>query len=478
VNSSIVLKKEKLNADIVVIGGGGCGMAAAISGREKGAKKVILLEARALGGNTALAHGLFAAESDVQKSMGISTTKEECFRAAMDHAHWEINPRLFRAFVNKSADTIHWLEEKGLKISQVIGPPGGIQTWHIWTPGGAPPEILRVLSRSCRASGVQIFTHCPAKKILINEQGKAIGVTAVIGNKEIQITARSVIIATGGYGANKELLKKYYRNYSDRMVYAGVPNTGDGLLMATEIGAATEGLGNLLLHPPFYNGSRYTQLFTRGVNHIWLNKRGERFTDERDSSISNVIAIQPDTCIYPVFDEKVKNSIIEEAARKREWTGFMAGAKIPDLNKELEIEAETGDVKISNSWDEIARWMGVRPEVVKTTIEEYNVSCDKGRDEIFGTNPKFLQALRNPPYYALRCHMHFLTTIGGIKINHHMEVIDTRENIIPGLYAGGDTAGGWETATYCTALPGHAIAFAINSGRIAGENAAQYVSGK
>jgi fumarate reductase flavoprotein subunit len=134
-------------------------------------------------------------------------------------------------------------------------------------------------------------------------------------------------------------------------------------------------------------------------------------------------------------------------------------------------------VRIFSSWDEFAEWTGADPGVLKATIDEYNAACDQGHDPIFAKEPKYLLPLRKPPYYAIKWGASFLHTIGGIKINGNMEVLDKQDNPITGLYAAGVDTGGWESETYCMRLPGHALGFAINSGRIAGENAAGFALG-
>lgn len=115
--------------------------------------------------------------------------------------------------------------------------------------------------------------------------------------------------------------------------------------------------------------------------------------------------------------------------------------------------------------------------MLKATLDEYNRCCDRGYDSIFNKQRRYLYALCHPPYYGIKCHVICLDTIGGIKINHHMEVLNQLDAPISGLYAGGNAAGGWESDTYCMLLPGSAFGFAINSGRIAGENASKYVTG-
>jgi len=145
------------------------------------------------------------------------------------------------------------------------------------------------------------------------------------------------------------------------------------------------------------------------------------------------------------------------------------------VEKELWKEAGKGRIKIADTWDDIALWMGVAPKILKATVGRYNASCDRGVDDIFNKEGRYLNALKVPPFHAIRCYSSFLGTIGGIKINPAMEVLDKGDRPIPGLYAAGTDTGGWESDTYCLQLSGSAFGFALNSGRIAGENAAQYV---
>jgi len=147
------------------------------------------------------------------------------------------------------------------------------------------------------------------------------------------------------------------------------------------------------------------------------------------------------------------------------------------VDKELRLQVDKGRVKISDAWDEIAKWIGVAPEVLKSTIDEYNSSCDRGYDEIFVKDRRYLLPLCTPPYYAIQCCLNLLTTHGGIKVNHHMEVLNHQDSPIKGLYAAGVETGGTDSDTYNVNLTGHSFSFTINSGRIAGESATRYVLG-
>ena len=122
--------------------------------------------------------------------------------------------------------------------------------------------------------------------------------------------------------------------------------------------------------------------------------------------------------------------------------------------------------------------MDVNPDVLKATVDEYNAACDRGHDPVFAKDPKYMLPLRTPPYFAVETHITYVNTIGGIKINEHMQVLDKQDNPITGFYAAGVDTGGWESDIYCSRLSGHAFGFSINSGCIAGDSIAKFISGK
>lgn len=486
---------ETLETQIVVIGGGGAGLAAGVAAIEEGANDVILLEkAGKPGGNSALAGGLFAAESPTQKRMNIDAQKDLLFKIHMSYSHWTINPRLVRALIDKSGDTIRWMEEKGLDfdVRETDTRKDGSErtffkqpvplTWHIPKGKGLGRDIVNLFTENFKNLGGQLLCNTRAKNLSASDDGKIINVLAEKkAGEEITIKARSVIIATGGYAGNKELLRKYCPYYNDNIHLVGFPNMGDGLLMAMEMGAATEGLGILHLGPKQSPGvSHQIWVLSLQASTVWVNQRGERFVDEAvpfsHFEHAKAVTRQKDCISYTLFDKKIKRHIIESGVIK---SGRISAGDVytdSDLEKELQAAAAKGkNVKISDSLTDIAAWMGAKPETLKATIEEYNTFCDKNHDDIFAKDPEHLIDLRTPPYYAIRCVPRFYGTMGGIKINHNMEVVNHEENPIPGLYAGGIDTGGWEPETYDGFLLGHALGFSYNSGRIAGENAAGYV---
>jgi fumarate reductase flavoprotein subunit len=479
-NTDNELTDQHLTTDIVISGGGAAGLSAAIAAAELGAKVVLLEKRKILGGNANMAEGIFGAESPVQKRLWIEARRDVLFEMAMDFSHWKINPHIIRAFIDKSGDTIRWLEEMGIEFKIYAGYMNqAIPTWHS-TPNKLGSDIVKGLKRRCDELGVKILKETPAKKILKDGKGNLTGILAETKKSEIKILAKCIIIATGGYAGNKELLNKYCPVFENDIDCHGIKHMGDGILMALESGAASEGLGILQSFGPAMTGSMEVGASVTEPNTIWVNKRGERFTDEALTTRYNVfesvnpLLRQPEKKSFTIFDEKIKSNIIEK--------GFIFGYGLfmqphiskPDFEKKLQKEIERGKVKRSNSLNEIAEWIGASPGVLKKTVEEYNRFCEKGYDEHFVKDPRYLIKLDTPPYYTIKCGVGMLTTIGGIKINQSMEVLDQNDNPIPGLYAAGVDTGGWEEETYNVRLSGSSFGFAINSGRIAAENASKY----
>lgn len=467
-------------SQIVVIGGGGAGLAAALTIAENGGKAVVIEKRSVFGGNTTMASVMFGAETPVQKRMKIEVTKDWAFKTAMGYAHWKINPRLVRTFINRTGDTIRWMEEKGIEFVDLPNyyPYQKPRVFHFMKGHGA--ALTRMMVDRCRQMGAKFLTETAAEKILMDDEGRIRAVQVKKGEKTFEVPARAVIIATGGYAGNKDMMKKYCPDYSEDLVQFGMPiNHGDGFRMATELGAAVEGMGMIQLIGPRTGGSAYVAAIVVEPNTVWLNKKGERFVDESLSFLwpeaANALARQPDRFCYNLFDDEIRRIFMEEGIQ-RGWMAYHTGTRMTTLDKELEADTKHGEIKIADSMDEIAAWMGLAPDTLKASVERYNDACDKGYDADFAKDPRFLLPVRKPPFYALQCHQGFHGTVGGIKINHHMEVVDQKDEPITGLYAAGSDTGGWEGDTYCLVLSGSTFAFAINSGRIAGENALEFVN--
>lgn len=459
---------KKMNADVVIIGGGGAGLSAAIAAAEQGTKSIVILEKRAvLGGNTALATGLLACESPVQTRERIVADRDELFKKALKWAHLDrINPRIIRAFINKSGDTIRWLEDMGLEFNIVMFYPNQHpRIWHC--PKGKGAELTKALADRCQALGVKMALRCSGKLILRGKNGNIMGLEAEKDGETFEIAARSVVITTGGFGANKKLLKDYCPSFYDGLVSRGLDLMGDGLSMAANVGAAIDDYVTLLKEGPRLHPNAWPLMgLEREPITIWVNREGRRFVDETSGEYPfesvNAVLMQPDNVCYSILDSDIKKNYEE-------------------IKSELEIgiqkELNKNNIKISDSWDEIAQWIGTDPDVMNRTIEEYNSFCDRGYDVDFSKDRRYLVPIRTAPFYAIRCMPVYLDTLGGIKINERMEVMDALGKPIQSLYAAGVITSGWMGENYCSELSGSAFSYAINSGRIAGENVARFVAG-
>jgi fumarate reductase flavoprotein subunit len=215
---------------------------------------------------------------------------------------------------------------------------------------------------------------------------------------------------------------------------------------------------------------------------LFVNQRGERFCDESiafyETSVGNANARFKEGYTYSIFDESIKQEIIEKGTVKSQGQDKPPGTRPVDFDEELKSVLEKGseEIFVADSVEELAEQIGIDPVVFKATVDEYNQSCEKGHDDLFAKDPRYLRPLKGPKFYAVKARTIFLGTLGGIKVNHRMEVMDKNGDIIPGLYAGGFDAGGMYGDSYSIRKSsGASSAFAINSGRIAGKNALKYL---
>jgi fumarate reductase flavoprotein subunit len=248
-------------------------------------------------------------------------------------------------------------------------------------------------------------------------------------------------------------------------------NTGDGIKLAEDAGAGLNDFATLVREPAytFYQGENTFNRLCSQAN-IWVNKGGERFQNETWSGNASVNALlkQPGKIGFALFDDKS----VQDINNRLKSQGQEA-----DLKEFYKAEDKKGEwVKVSNNWDDIAGWIGADPKVFKATVEEYNSFCKQGRDADFGKAPEFLNALLSPPFYAVKFGPLMIDTYGPVRINERMEVLDKKDNPIPGFYAGGAVCGQIQGHDYH--FFGGALGFAVSSGRIAAENAAKYISGK
>ena len=480
-----------METDVVVIGSGAAGMAAALTAAEGGAKVIIFEKLRHHGGTSNFAQGLFAVESDMQRERYIGITRDDAFKTAMNYSHWRANPRLVRAIIDKSADTIAWLQQYGVQfVEPVTMFYDAPRTWHILKgkprAGGRGSAMIKVLVARAKGKGANLRLATSVKKI-IREGSKITGVIAEKGGEPVEVNAAVVIIATGGYANNKEWIKKYSGFDLDVNLFplGNINKMGDGIHMAWEVGAAEEGMGVLQLWRGILIGQGIRELGNLNAAalqpHLWVNQRGERFCDETIANIDpfegNACGRQKNGYSYSIFDEGIRRHMIEKGLDKNMGTENPPGTRLVNFDAELKgaLEKKNPHIFVADSLLELAGKIAVDPTVLKATVEEYNRFCEKGHDELFSKDRQFLRPVKEPKFYAMRCVTMTLGTLGGTKINHNTEVLDKGENIIPGLYAVGNDASGMYGDSYNIYLSGGTLGFAVNSGRIAGENALKYI---
>lgn len=470
--------------DVVVAGAGGSGLAAALTLAEGGAKVVIFEKMPFAGGSFLFVEGTFAADSDMQRKRNIKVTRDEAFRGIMEYSHWKANAALVRAFVDKSASTIDWLEKQGVEFTEPTGVLlGGPRTWHLFK--GLGGVAINVLVANAVKKGVEVRYETTVKHLLREGNGPVTG--AVVEDKtgkQIKVQAKGVIIATGGYPNNKEWIKKYSGfDLEVTLFLLGRCNkTGEGIQMAWEAGAAEEGVGviHLNIGSPPKIGARSHIWGAVGQPTLWVNRDGVRFCDEtiveNIAYAGNAMAKQKGGYVFRIFDEETKIQLAENGGI---GVGMYVPSRTPltylDTKIKAAVEEKNPFIFVADTLDELANKMGIDRAIFKKTVEEYNRFCEKGHDDQFAKDPEYLRPVKIPRFYAFKCYMNFLGTLGGIKINEKTEVLDKDDEVIPGLYAVGNDAGGLYGDSYDVIASGASSGFALNSGRISGENALKYI---
>jgi fumarate reductase flavoprotein subunit len=474
---------NQLEADVVVISAGAAGLAAAIAAAEKGVKVITFEKASTTGGTGSMGMGPFGIESRLQRLKQMGPNKDEAFKIFMDYTHWQVDAQLVRAYIDKAATTIEWLEKMGVEFLEPSAYfPGGWPTWHIVKPGGegCAGNMYKIMTERAKEMGVKILLQTPVKRIL--KQGeKIVGVMAEDdrSGEPIQANAKAVVIATGGFGDNPEMIKKYTGYEWGRDLHSfRIPGlAGDGIRMAWEVGAApTEMSMELIYIMPGELDPELAETFRQP--HLLVNLLGERFMNEgiisNSSFTGNAISRQKNRSAFLIFDENIKNRM--ETIGFDSYHVVFPFTKVRNFDVLIKVAFDKGykDVFIADSLEELAGKTGIDSEGLKRTLEEYNSFCDKGFDPIFNKSHYFLRPIRRPKFYAGRLVPGAYGSLGGIKINYKTEVLNKNWKKIPGLYAAGTDACSIYGDTYVFILPGNTMGFALNSGRIAGENAAEY----
>ncbi len=493
--SSAVPRKWDLETDVVVVGAGGAGLAASVAAAEKGADVITLEKAGSCGGDALFAVAAVALKSRHAKRSGLQPPPESViFESAMLHNAWMADPDVVRAMVDRMDDTMDWIEDMGVVYDTQFKWGPGVHTpidpehpeeghycWHPYNARG----FIKAMEKRAHALCVKILKNTPAKA-LVSDSGRVAGILAITKDgKKLYIKSKAVVLTSGGFGANKDMMKQYSvsRNKDDYAYYIGCKsNTGDGIRMAQGIGAGVEGMDKHLLWDGGVPGvgagpgayySAATQLARQPS--LTVNKLGKRFFNEAamfpfpgpgllSESQANQIIRQKDQTSFTIHDsvtvdrkfilEKYKPMFCEYPCSWFEVSFQKC------IAKKTIIKADT--IK------ELARLIDVDEQIFSETLDSYNGYCDKGEDPEYFKPAKYLAPIRQPPFYAVKqIGGALVSTYGGLKVNSKFQVLDKNWKVIPGLYAAG------QTLSYAGELQQ-----AFPSGRIAGENSSKEISKK
>ena len=442
-------------ADIVVIGAGGAGMAAAVQAHDNGVKKVVILEKMPMaGGNTIRATGgINAAETPQQAKMGIKDSIDQMYKDTMKGGHNLNNPELVKVLCQNSNDAVQWLIKLGGNF-QDVGFMGGATNKRCHRPtGGAAvgPEVVKTLYNAVEARKIDLRTENQVVDLIV-KNGAVAGVK-VKGEdgKTYEINAKAVVNAAGGFAGNNAMVSKIIPRLKGFATTNHPGATGDGLLLSEKVKAAFVDMDQIQTHPTVVEttGVMVTEA-VRGNGAVLINKEGKRFFDELNTrdAVSAAILKQTTGHAYMFFDDDVRKSL-------KAIEGYI---KMP------------GMVIQGKTLDEIAKNMGVPAANLKATMAQYAKDQAAGKDSCCGRT-KMERPLNKAPYYAILITPAVHHTMGGVKINTKAEVIDVNGKVIPGYFAAGEVTGGVHGGNR---LGGNAQADIIVFGRIAGNSATAY----
>jgi fumarate reductase flavoprotein subunit len=473
---------QQLETDVVICGGGFAGLSAAITAREGGADVILLEKKNVLGGTSNFVGGTFGIESPLQASR---ITKEEAFSNYMAYSHWQANAALVRAFFEKAADNIRWLQQMGVEFEDPMAVRrGGLHVWHLFKSENKRARgalVVKILTAKAKKAGVMVCTGIETKELLRDKSNMIRGVIGLYKDgRTVRIKSQAVVVATGSFSNNREMMLKHTR-YGKAEPEAELDMDGTGIQMAWAAGAACEGLATVLGRVVLKGAKPTTLLYTATMEpYLWVNQHGERFCSEDTGyELLNAAANQPRGIIYIIFDAVAKNKMEKQGARARHAEVGITPTQRLSLDADIKQGIRDGYVFTADGLLELAEKIGVDTDTFQGALERYNQCCRQHYDDIFFKKARYLQPITTPKFYALKCCLGVTTTLGGIKVNHRTEVIDKNDDVIPGLYAVGVCAGGLYGDTYdFNNTTGGASALAFGTGRIAGEKAMGYLKNK
>lgn len=440
--------------DVVVVGSGGAGLAAAIQASDEGASVLIIEKMPSIGGNTIKASvGMNAAETRFQKIKGIVDSKELFYQESLKGGKNKNNPELLACFVENAPLAVEWLADHGIELNDITI-TGGMSIDRTHRPADRSAVggfLISGLTKNINKRNIDVMLDTSVTDILY-EAGAVTGVRAVNDEGEtLTILAGSVIVASGGFSANRDMVVQYRSDLDGFVTTNHKGATGDGIAILEKIGAGTVDMGEIQIHPTVEQTTSYlVSESIRGGGAILVNQEGKRFFNEmetRDKVSAQIISL-PEKYAYVVFDEQIrmKNKAADEYIAR----GFVISADSPrELADKLDMDLHA----------------------FLATLERYNVFVDKQNDEDFGRKTALRQPINQGPFYAIRIAPGVHHTMGGVTINPDAAVLDDQQRVIPGAYAAGEVVGGIHGGNR---IGGNAVADIIIFGILAGRHAAAH----
>jgi succinate dehydrogenase/fumarate reductase flavoprotein subunit len=458
--------------DVIVVGTGIAGHCAALEALDAGARVLMLESEPQIGGSSRLSTGMImGAGTRFQRERGIEDTPELLYRHYATANQWTVQPSIARRLCYEAGPTIEWLNDRGVAILDVISSGEEDRPRGHTTEGGA--AIVAALAGRVGAYGnVDVALNSRVDRLLM-EHGKVTGV----GLAAETVTGDAVVIATGGFAANPELVARWYPHAMNQAAgllhHQGTPwAKGDALRFATQVGAQIEG-GRGTRPPVWAFGGGYLPTFT-----IVVNQLGRRFYTETASYSASEIAIsrQPSALSHIIFDQGAR-STMKTTKDVLRFTKMI----LPETEHLLTTWTDAaiddhiarGDMLRADNLSDLAVRIGVPPENLAGTVERYNEHVERGVDADYLKDLKGVGPISTPPFYAIPMRISLLAlTAVGPRIDHEACVLHETSRAIPGLYACGECAGGVLGTVYVGS--GNSVGNCATFGRIAGRNAAAY----
>ena len=439
--------------DAIIVGSGGTGLAAAIQAHQYGLNVAILEKNSFLGGNTMRASsGMNAAESIVQARLGINDSMQKFYDETLKGGGYMNDREMLHYFVEHAPLAIAWLEDLGIKVDDLTI-TGGMSKKRTHRPSSMAPIgafLVNNLLKLADERHIPIFIDSKVTNLLQDKDKKITGVEV---NKEHQVRAKAVLLATGGFGAAKDLIAKYRPDLRDYKTTNQAGATGDGLKLADKVGAQLEQLELVQVHPTVQQDTDHAYLIgeaVRGEGAILVDRDGKRFINELSTRkiVSNAITETPEHSAYLIFDQGVRDRV-----------------------KAIEFYDSINLVVQGSTIEELAENIKVPAANLKKTLQSWNEAVKKNSDTEFGRTTG-MASLDHAPYYAIHIAPAIHYTMGGIHIAPDTRVYDTNGNFIAGLYAAGEVSGGLHGNNR---IGGNSIAETIIFGREAGKTMAKLI---